>query len=84
VAEPNWLKNRLYLANVTTPQNALSLGGRDLVVSRHGRHRLEYAVTSDERMEERRRDMQQDQGKEHESKVEVRVPEQRMQAVALR
>jgi len=33
VAEPNWLKNRLYLANVTTPQNALSLGGRDLVVS---------------------------------------------------
>jgi hypothetical protein len=55
----------------------LSLGGRDLVVSRHGRHRVEYAVTSDERMEERRRDMQQDQGKEHESKVEVRVPEQR-------
>jgi hypothetical protein len=34
----------------------LSLGGRDLVVSRHGRHRVEYAVTSDERMEERRRE----------------------------
>jgi hypothetical protein len=62
----------------------LSLGGRDLVVKRHRRHRVEYAVASDERVEERRRDMQQDQGKEHESKVEVRVPEQRMQAVALR
>ena len=61
-----------------------SLGARDLVVSRHGGHRFEYAVASDERMEERRRDMQKDQGKEHESKVEVRVPEQRMQAVALR
>jgi DNA-binding NarL/FixJ family response regulator len=61
-----------------------SLGTRDLVVSRHGGHRLEYAVASDERMEERRRNMQKDQGKEQESKVEVRVPEQRMQAVALR
>jgi hypothetical protein len=65
-------------------QADLSLGGRDLVVSRHGCYRVEYAVASHECMEERRRDMQQDQSKEHESKVEVRVPKQRMQAVALR
>src|SRR5262249_61030730 len=66
-----------------TPER-LSLRERDLVVNRHGSHRLEYAVAPNERMDERRRDMQKYQGKEHESKVEVRVPEQRMQAVALR
>jgi len=65
-------------------QERTSIGGRGLAVNRHGRHRVEYAVASDERMEERRRDMQQDHGKEHESKVEVCAPEQCMQAVTLR
>jgi hypothetical protein len=61
-----------------------SLSGCDLVVSRNGRHRVEYAVASDERMEKRRGNMQQDQGKEHERKIEMRIPEQRVQAVAPR
>jgi hypothetical protein len=59
-------------------QNGLSLGGLDLVASRHRRHRLEHAVPPDQRMKQRRRDMQQDQRKEHESKVEMRIPEQRV------
>jgi hypothetical protein len=46
-----------------------SLRRRDLVAARHGRHRVEYAVASHERLEERRRDMQQDQSKKSESKV---------------
>ena len=65
-------------------QNGASLGRRDHLPSRHGRHRLEYAASSDERMEKRRRDMEQDEGKEHKSKVEVRILGQRMQAVDLR
>jgi hypothetical protein len=35
-------------------------------------------------MKERRRDMQQNQGEEGESRVEVGIPKQRMQAIALR
>ena len=35
-------------------------------------------------MEQRRRDMHQDQRKEGERQIEMRVPEQRMQAIALR
>ena len=35
-------------------------------------------------MEQRRRDMHQDQGKKRESQVEMRVPEPSMQTVALR
>src|SRR5271156_4990105 len=65
-----------------------SLRGRHLVVRQHGRqlgrHALEYAVSSDERMEQRRRDMHQDQREEDERQIEMRVPEQRMQAIALR
>jgi hypothetical protein len=76
------MANSVRFTTASTSTRA-SLGARDLVVRRHGGHRLEYAVATDEPMEERRRDMQKDQGKEHESKVEVRVPEQRMQAVAL-
>ena len=45
---------------------------------------FEYTVLSDERMEERCRDVHQDQGKEHESKVEVCIPEHRVKSVALR
>ena len=65
-------------------RNGLSLGGRTLVVSRHERHCIKYTVTPDERMEKCRADMQQDQRKEHECKVKVRIPKQRMHAVALR
>ena len=50
------------------------------VVRGRGRHALEHAVTPDERMKQRRRDMQQDQREERESEIEMRVPEQRVQA----
>src|SRR6476619_4763910 len=60
------------------------LGGRDVVVDRRGRHCLEHAVPPHECMKQRRRDMQQDQREERESKIEMRVPKERMQAVALR
>jgi hypothetical protein len=62
----------------------LLFGGSDPVGSRPRHHCIKYTVTSDERMKERRRDMQQNQGEEGESQVEVGVPKQRMQAVALR
>ena len=39
---------------------------------------------SDKRVEERRRDMQQDQAKERERQVEMRIPEQCVQAAAQR
>ena len=50
---------------------------------RQGRHSFEYTVLSDERVEERRREMYQDHGKEQESQIKMRVPEQRMQVIAL-
>src|SRR6202012_1483010 len=53
------------------------------VRERNGRHRLEHAVTPDQRMEERRGDVQQYHRKKYESQIVVRVPEQGVQAVAL-
>src|ERR1700677_473007 len=75
---------RIMFSGVPRSRNALSLGRRNLSVTWHRRHRLEHAVSSDERMEERRREMQQDHGKEQERQIEVRVPEQRVKTVARR
>src|SRR5438132_13897305 len=60
------------------------LGGCDLALGHRRRHCFEHSVASHECMKQRPRDMQQDQREECESKIEMRAPEQRMQAVALR
>ena len=57
-------------------QQLLMRGGR--------RHRRKHVVPPDERMEERRGKMQEDQGKKREGQIEMRIPEQAVQAVALR
>jgi hypothetical protein len=44
------VQNSLFGAHPTIAR-PLSLGGRDVVVKRHRRHRVEYAVASDERVE---------------------------------
>jgi hypothetical protein len=64
--------------------DSVSLGRCGPIVGRHRRHGLKYTVTADERMKQRCCDMQQDQSKKRESKVEMRAPKHRMQAVALR
>src|ERR1700733_11777354 len=59
----------------------ISKGG--WILDRNGRHRLEHAVTPDQRMEQCRGDVQQHHRKEYESQIVVSVPEQGVQAVAL-
>lgn len=51
---------------------------------RDRRHRIEDPIASDERVKERGGDVHQDQGKEHEGEIDVRIPEERVQPVALR
>jgi len=53
---------------------AISLGGRDFVEGQNGGHCLEHAIASNERVKQRCRDVQQDQRKEREGKIEMRVP----------
>ena len=59
---------------------APSVGGGSLVAGRHGRHALEDTVPSNQCMEKRGGEVKQHQREECEGEVEVRIPEQRMQA----
>jgi hypothetical protein len=50
----------------------VSFRRRDLVMRQLGPHGIEDAVTPDERMEQRRGDMHQDQREEEEGEIEIR------------
>jgi|HubBroStandDraft_3_1064219.scaffolds.fasta_scaffold215947_1 hypothetical protein len=80
---PNgWHRN--LVAFGVRPHRAISLGGCGLIAGQHGGHRFKHAIASNQCVEQGGRDMQQDRCKECKGEIEVRVPQQRMQAVALR
>jgi hypothetical protein len=60
------------------------LGGRDLIAGHHGGHLFKHPIASNQCVEQGSGDMQQDQSEEWKGEIEVPVPQQLVQVVALR